>query len=237
MRKILSSVRCACDKYNLIEKNDRIAVGISGGKDSLVLLKALQLYQKFSKNNYKIVAITIDVFNRPNNFEKIKIFCEEQEIEYHIIPSNIYDIVFVDRKEKSPCSLCSKLRRGMLNTVAINFNCNKIALGHSADDMLQTFFLSMFYEGRLSTFKPKTYLSRTDITIIRPLILTEEKDIIKASKNLPILQSDCPINKHTEREHMKNILNTISSEIPSAKNRLFDAITNPQRYNLFNDFV
>ena len=233
MQKILSTMRAACDKYNLIEENDRIAVGVSGGKDSLVLIKALKMYQRFSKIKFDIVAITIDMFNN-GEFDEIKAFLKDLDIEYHIIPSNIYEIVFVERKEKSPCSLCSKLRRGMLNTNAIKLNCNKIALGHTADDVIHTFMLSMFFEGRLSSFHPKSYMSRTGITVIRPLILTDEKEIIKQAKNLPVLTSKCPANKHTKREEMKDILNIIQDKIPIAKDRLFRAITSPASYNLFD---
>lgn len=233
MQKILSTMRHACDKYNLIEENDRIGVGISGGKDSLVLIKALKMYQRFSKIKFDIVGITIDMFN-DGKFDEIKSFMEELGVEYHIIPSNIYEIVFLERKEKSPCSLCSKLRRGMLNTNAIKLNCNKIALGHTADDVIHTFMLSMFFEGRLSSFHPSSYMSRTGITVIRPLILTDEKEIIKEAKFVPVLKSKCPVDKHTKREEMKEILSFIEDKIPIAKDRLFRAITSPESYNLFD---
>ena len=233
MQKILSTMRHACDKYNLIEENDRIGVGISGGKDSLVLIKALKMYQRFSKIKFDIVGITIDMFN-DGKFDEIKEFMKELGVEYHIIPSNIYEIVFLERKEKSPCSLCSKLRRGMLNTNAIKLNCNKIALGHTADDVIHTFMLSMFFEGRLSSFHPSSYMSRTGITVIRPLILTDEREIIKESKFVPVLKSKCPVDKHTKREEMKEILSFIESKIPIAKDRLFRAITSPESYNLFD---
>ena len=236
MQKILSTMRHACDKYNLIEENDRIGVGISGGKDSLVLIKALKMYQRFSKIKFDIVGITIDMFN-DGKFDEIKAFMEELGVEYHIIPSNIYEIVFLERKEKSPCSLCSKLRRGMLNTNAIKLNCNKIALGHTADDVIHTFMLSMFFEGRLSSFHPSSYMSRTGITVIRPLILTDEKEIIKEAKKVPVLKSKCPVDKHTKREEMKEILSFIESKIPIAKDRLFRAITSPESYNLFDKDV
>lgn len=233
MQKILSTMRHACDKYNLIEENDRIGVGISGGKDSLVLIKALKMYQRFSKIKFDIVGITIDMFN-DGKFDEIKAFMEDLGVEYHIIPSNIYEIVFLERKEKSPCSLCSKLRRGMLNTNAIKLNCNKIALGHTADDVIHTFMLSMFFEGRLSSFHPSSYMSRTGITVIRPLILTDEREIIKEAKFVPVLKSKCPVDKHTKREEMKEILSFIESKIPIAKDRLFRAITSPESYNLFD---
>lgn len=235
MQRILSTLRRAVDKYNLINEGDRIAVGVSGGKDSMVLLKALKMYSRFAPYKFEVVGITIDMFNN-DGFDKVREFCKENNIEYHVVPSDIYEIVFNSREEKSPCSLCSKLRRGMLNTKALELGCNKLALGHSADDLVHTFMLSLFYEGRLSTFAPLTYLDRTGMTVIRPLILTEEKDIISVSKNLPIVKSKCPVDKKTQREYVKDILKEIKQEIPFAQDRIFGAITHPERYNLFDKF-
>ena len=233
MQRVLSFLRRACDQYNLIDDGDKIAVGVSGGKDSLALLKALKDYSRFSPKKFSVVGITIDMFN-DNSFGKIADFCKENDIEYHVVPSNIYEIVFNERKEKNPCSLCSKLRRGMLNTTAIKLGCNKLALGHSADDLVHTFMLSLFYEGRLSTFSPKSYLDRTGITVIRPLTLCDEKYIISASKNLPVTKSKCPVDKHTQREYVKDLLKHIKQEIPFAQDRIFGALTHPERNNLFS---
>ena len=234
MQKVLSFLRRACDQYNLIQNGDKIAVGVSGGKDSLVLLKALKDYSRFSPQKFEIVGITIDMFN-DNSFQNIADFCKKENIEYHVVPSNIYEIVFNERKEKNPCSRCSKLRRGMLNTTAISLGCNKLALGHSADDLTHTFLLSLFYEGRLSTFSPKSYLDRTGITVIRPLILCDEKHIISASKNLPVTPSKCPVDKHTQREYVKDLLKHIKQEIPFAQDRIFSALTHPERNNLIDE--
>jgi len=231
MQKILSSLRRAIDSYNLISDGDRIAVGVSGGKDSLVLLQALHNYSKFAPYKFEVVGITIDMFG-DSDFNKIKDFCEKETIEYHVIPSDIYKIVFEERKEKNPCSLCSKLRRGMLNTTAIDLKCNKLALGHSMDDAIHTFLLSLCYEGRISTLSPMSYLDRTGITVIRPLYLTDERDIIGASHNLPIVKSKCPVDKTTKREYVKDIIKFIEKEIPFVKDRIFGAITNPDRVNL-----
>ena len=230
-QKILSSLRRAIDSYNLINDGDRIAVGVSGGKDSLVLLEALHNYSKFAPYKFEVVGITIDMFG-DSDFNKIKEFCKENNIEYHIIPSDIYKIVFEERKEKSPCSLCSKLRRGMLNTTAIELKCNKLALGHSMDDAIHTFLLSLCYEGRISTLSPMSYLDRTGITVIRPLFLTDERDIIGASHTLPIVKSKCPVDKLTKREYVKDIIKFIQQEIPFVKERIFGAITSPERVNL-----
>ena len=144
MQRILSSLRRACDEYNLIEDGDKIAVGISGGKDSLVLLKAMALFSRFSPKKFTVVGITIDMFDGKSDFTEIKKMCDEINCEYHIVNSQIYDIVFNERKESNPCSLCSKLRRGMLNTKALELGCNKLALGHTADDLTHTFLLSLF---------------------------------------------------------------------------------------------
>jgi len=235
MQKILSLMRHAIDKYNLIQDGDRIAVGISGGKDSLILAKALKHYSKFSKEKFSVVGITIDMFNKGPNPEITK-FCEAEDIEYHVIPSNIYETVFEIRKEKNPCSLCSKLRRGMLVTAAKDFNCNKLALGHTADDVVHTFFLSMIYEGRLSSFAPLSYLDRTEMFVIRPLILTDEKWILKEAKNVPVEKSKCPMDKTSKREEIKQLIENLEKQIPISKERIFRAITSPESYNLFDKF-
>lgn len=234
MQKVLSHLRRAVEEYNLIEDGDRIAVGVSGGKDSLVLLKALANYAIFSPQKFTIIAITIDMFAGKSDFGEVKKLCEDIGVEYHIVPSDIYQIVFEERKESNPCSLCAKLRRGMLNTKAIELGCNKLALGHSADDVVHTFLLSLFYEGRLSTFLPKLYMDRTGMTVIRPLILTDEKYIKSVAKKLPVQKSLCPVDKLTKREYTKDVIKEIQKEIPFVKDRIFSAITHPERYNLFD---
>lgn len=231
MQQILSTMRKAIESYDMIASGDRIAVGVSGGKDSMVLLKALKDYSRFSEKPFEVVGLTIDMFG-DGEFNPVKEYCEKEGIEYHVIPSDIYKIVFEERKEKNPCSLCSKLRRGMLNTTAIKLGCNKLALGHSSDDMVHTFLLSLFYEGRISTLSPVSYLDRTGMTVIRPLILTDEKDIISASKQVPVIKSKCPVDKHTQREYTKDVIKGIQKEIPFVKDRIFGAITHPERLNL-----
>ena len=234
MQLILSRLRRACEQYNLINDGDKIAVGVSGGKDSLVLLKALNTFSKFSPKKFEIIAVSVDMFNGKSDFSKISLWCKENKIEYHVINSNIYEIVFEIRKEKSPCSLCSKLRRGILCSEIKKLGCNKLALGHTADDLVDTFFLSLFYEGRLSTIKHKSFMSRTGISVIRPLILTEEKDIISEAKNLPVMKSLCPEDKHTERELVRNHINNVNKGIPKAKDKVLSAILNTERYNLLD---
>ncbi len=234
MQKILGAMRKACQTYNLIEDNDKIAVGISGGKDSLTLLTALKQFQRFSDKKFSLVAIAIDLSNGENDYGDIVSYCDKIKVELHIIPSNVFEIVFDVRKEKNPCSLCANLRRGLLNSNAKLIGCNKVALGHHKDDLIETFLLSLFFEGRLSTFKPKTYLSRMDITVIRPLIYCDESEIINVSKSLPILENKCPANKHTERENAKILLKNLDKIYPNSREKIFNAIIHSERYNLFD---
>ena len=238
MQKLLSKIRRCCQEYNLIEEGDKIAVGLSGGKDSLVLLTALAQMRRFYPKKYEVVAITIDLFNGESNMEKLKEYCKQLDVEFYPVKSQIYDIVFETRKESNPCSLCAKLRRGILNNTASQIGCNKVALGHHLDDLVQTFFLSMFYEGRLSTFMPNTYLTSVNLNVIRPMLFVEENEIISVSKklNMPVMNNCCPANHKTEREHIKEIIAYIKKEIPISKDRIFKAIISPERYNLFDKF-
>lgn len=236
MQKILSKIRKACEDYDLIQDGDKIAVGLSGGKDSLVLLTALASLRKFYPKKFDVIAITIDLFNGASNCEKLREYCKSLNVEFHLIDSQIYDVVFEIKKETNPCSLCAKLRRGILNNKANELCCNKVALGHHMDDLIHTFMLSMFYEGRLSTFMPKTYLSKVNLTVIRPMIYIEEKEIVSVATkmHMPVMNNCCPANHKTEREHMKEILNYIKHEIPISKKLMFRAIISPERYNLFD---
>lgn len=238
MQKILSKIRKCCEMYSLIEENDKIAVGLSGGKDSLVLLTALALMRRFYPKKYQVIAITIDLFNGKSDCNKLEEYCKNLDVEFHKVDSQIYDVVFQARQETNPCSLCAKLRRGILNNTANALGCNKVALGHHKDDLVHTFMLSMFYEGRLSTFMPKTFLSKVNLSVIRPMILVDEKELISVSKrlNMPVMFNCCPANHKTEREHMKQISDYILKEIPISKERMFKAIISPERYNLFNEF-
>ncbi len=232
MKKILSLMRKCIDDFKMIEDGDRIAVGLSGGKDSLALATALKLYQRFSPQKFELVAIIIDLFNGQTDYSKLLDYAKSIDLECHLVPSEIYNIVFEERKESNPCSLCAKLRRGILNTEAVKLGCNKVALGHHADDLIETFFLSLFYEGRLSSFSPTTYLSRTDVTVIRPLVYVNERLIVGATKNLPIVHNCCPADKHTQRQYIKELYAHIQKEIPFVKERVHDAILHPERNNL-----
>ncbi len=226
-RRLLSYTRRAIDEYNMIEENDRIAVGISGGKDSIALLCALIELKKFYPKNFEIVAITIDMGFEGMDFSPVKKLCDDAEVEYHIVPTEIYKIIFDYRKESNPCSLCSRMRRGALHDAAKANNCNKIALGHHFDDVVETFVLNLAYEGRIGTFSPVTYLSRKDLTMIRPLIYTQEKDIkyfINKNPELPLVESTCPADKKTQREEVKAFLAEYEKKNKGLKHRILGAI-------------
>lgn len=233
LQAIIGKLHRAVTDFEMIENGDHIAVGVSGGKDSLLLLQALATYRKFGDNRFELTAITVDCTNGKSDFSQIKKFCESLNVPYIVEPSRIFEIVFDIRKESNPCSLCSKLRRGILHSTAVKHGCNKVALGHHSDDLIETFLLSMCYEGRLSTFQPKSFLDRTNITLIRPFIYATEREIAAHEKNLPVLHNPCPANHHTQREFMKKLVKQITKDIPIARDRMLAAITNPERYNLF----
>lgn len=239
MRKILGKVRRAIADYNMINDGDHIVVGVSGGKDSLALVAALANYQKFSPQKFQITAVTIDLGFNDTDLEQMKTmsnFIEGLGVKHVIEKTSIGYILFEDRKEKSPCSLCSKMRRGALNTKAIELKANKLALGHHSDDVLQTFMLSFIYEGRLSTFQPTAFMDRTEITLIRPFIYVSEEEIISTAKRneLPTVFNVCPANKLTQREYMNELIFQIDKDIPGAKDRMISAVTHPERNNLWD---
>ncbi len=236
-QQLLSPFRRAIDTYKMIKDGDHVAVGISGGKDSVTLLTLLCALRKFYPAKFEISAINIDMGldYDPQEVKALDEYCESLGTPLIHEKTDIGKILFEIRKESNPCSLCSKLRRGALNTKAIELGCNKLALGHHADDLVETFFLSLIYEGRLSTFEPITYLDRTKITVIRPLLFIEEKDITAYAKTLPTVFNPCPADKHTRREDMKNLIASIKKEVPFAKDRMLSAIYNPERNHLFDD--
>jgi tRNA(Ile)-lysidine synthase TilS/MesJ len=234
MNKILSPMRKAIEDFDMIQNGDKIAVGLSGGKDSLTLLTALSLFRKFSPIKFNLIAITIDQTDGQTDLTPLINYCRDLNVEYDIVRSQIFDIIFNQRKEKNPCSLCAKMRRGSLNNRAKELGCNKIALAHHADDLIETFFLSLFYEGRLNVFSPVTYLSNVDITTIRPLIYINENVITSISKNLPIVKNICPADHKTKREEMKKLMQNFEENIPNAKKQILNAIIHPERYHLFD---
>lgn len=237
-QKMLSVLRKGITKYNMIKNGDKIAVGVSGGKDSVTLLKLLAEYRRFSPERFDLIAISVDLNfkDNPTDFEPLKNLCSELNVEYFIEKTDIGQIVFDVRKESNPCALCSKMRKGALNSLAKEKGCNKVALGHHADDLIDTLLLSLFYEGRLSTFAPKSYLDKTDLTLIRPMIMIKEMDIISYAKNLPIVKSCCPANTFTKREYVKDVIRRIGEDIPNVRDMMFTALIHPERYNLFDKF-
>ena len=239
MRKVLGCVRRAVEDFNMIKEGDRIAVGISGGKDSLTLLKALKLYQYFSKVSYHLEAITLSMGLNDFDTSGIKEFCDELEVPYTVKHTQIGKIVFDVRKEKNPCALCAKMRRGALNNAALELGCTKVALGHHREDVIETFFLSLFYEGRFNTFAPVTYLDRKKVTVIRPLVYAPENDIKSAALrcNMPVVESTCPANGYTKRYYMKELMNLICKSIPNAREQVLTALKNPNNGNLWDPKV
>jgi len=236
MKKVLGCLRKAVEDFNMIQEGDRIAVGVSGGKDSLILLKALKLYQYFSPVKYEIEAITLTMGLDGFDLTGVQEFCKELEIPYTIRETQIGRIVFDVRKEKNPCSLCAKLRRGALHNVALERGCRKVALGHHREDVIETVFLSLFYEGRFNTFSPVTYLDRKGITLIRPLVYAPEADIIGAARRhkVPIVKNPCPMNGHSQRQYMKNLIKNIAKDIPDVQERILGALKNKDNRNLWD---
>ena len=219
--------RCAED-YHMIEPGDRVGVGVSGGKDSLVLLVLLAELQKYVP--FHLEAITIDM-GLGMDYSGIEAMCRELDVPYTIVKTEIGPIIFDYRKEKNPCSMCAKMRRGALNQALLDRNLTKLALGHHYDDAVETFLMSLLYEGRISCFQPVTKLDRTGITQIRPMLYIHEKtvDNFARSAHLPVLQNRCPADKHTKREEIKELVYTLSQTYPDLKERVFGAM---QRFPL-----
>ena len=228
MQKILGHMRKAIQRYSLISDNDRIAVGISGGKDSIVMLDGLVRLRKFIGIEYEIVGITIDPnFNgKSGNYSSVADYCSANGVEYHVIPTQIGEIVFDVRKEPNPCSLCSRMRRGALHNAAAEYKCNKIALGHNYDDAVETFIMNLFTEGRIGCFSPVSYMDDRNVHIIRPLVLAPEKDIRRAAKKLEIevVKSECPADGHTNRQKTKDFIAEMERKDHGFKDRIFGAM-------------
>lgn len=226
LQQVLSLVRRAVDDYSMIEEGDCIAVGISGGKDSLTLLYALSSLRRFYPKKFTLKAITVDLGFQNMNLEKVEEICKELDIEYRIERTDIAQIVFDERKEANPCSLCSKMRKGSLNEAIKEMGCNKVAYAHHKDDVVETMLLSLMYEGRFHTFSPVTYLDRSGVTIIRPLIYMHEADVVGFVRryDIPVVKSACPADKNTKREYAHQLMQQFNRENPGVKNRMFTAI-------------
>lgn len=226
LQQLLSYTRKAVDTYHMINEGDKIAVGISGGKDSLTLLYALSGLKRFYPNHFDLEAITVDLGFEGFDLSKIQALCDELEVPYTIVKTDIGHIIFEDRKEKNPCSLCAKMRKGAFNEKAKALGCNKLAYGHHKDDLVDTMLLSLIFEGRFHTFSPVTYLDRMDITLIRPLMYVDEADVVgfQHKYDLPVAKSPCPANGFTKREYAKNLARELNREHPGAIDRMFGAI-------------
>ena len=228
MRRIVSRVRAAVDDYKMISAGDKIAVGVSGGKDSLLLLKALCELKRFYSNEFQLVAITVDMrFGKQDgDFSQIAGLCKEYGVEYVVKPTDLYEIIFEVRKEENPCALCARMRRGILHDTAKELGCNKIALGHHLDDAAETFMMNLLLESRIGCFAPVTYLSRKDITMIRPLLYIRESEAVAATERLqlPVVESKCPANGVTKREDVKKLLKSLSAQYGDVPERIIGAM-------------
>lgn len=227
LQKLLSYARRGVDDYQMIAPNDKIAVGISGGKDSLALLYALNGLKRFYPNPFTIEAITVAVFPEMN-LEPVQMLCKKLDVPYTVVPTEIGEIVFKERKEENPCSLCAKMRKGAFNEQAKALGCNKVAYAHHKDDIVETMLMSLVFEGRFHSFSPYTYLDRMDLTVIRPLLYVPESDIIgfKNQYSLPVCKNPCPADGQTKREYIKNLVRQLNFENPGAKERMFTAVIN-----------
>ena len=238
LQQILSCTRKAVEEYQMIEEGDHIAVGISGGKDSLTLLYSLHGLKRFYPKKFYLSAITVDFGYDDFDLTPIIELCSELDIPYKVVKTNIAHILFEDRKESNPCSLCAKMRKGALNEAAKEMGCNKVAYAHHKDDIIETMLLSLIFEGRFHSFSPKTYLDRMDLTVIRPIMFIDEADVIgfKNKYALPVVKSKCPIDGHTKRQYAKEMVHQLNHENPGARSRMFTAILNgnikgwPQRF-------
>ena len=228
MQKILGYMRKAIQEFDLIHDGDRICVGVSGGKDSVILLNGLILLKRFIGIDYSLTAVTLDPgFNgETGDYSPIAELCESSGIEYHVIPTQIGEIVFNVRNETNPCSLCARMRRGALHDATLKYGCNKIALGHNFDDAVETFMMYLFTEGRIGCFSPVSYLSRKQIHLIRPLVFAPEREIRKTALKcgLPIIKSKCPADGHTNRQSMKEFLAEKEKADHGFKDRIFGAM-------------
>ncbi len=225
-QKLLSYVRRAVQDYDMIEDGDKIAVGVSGGKDSMALLCLMKTLSRFYPRSFDISALSLDMGFPGQNLDGVKRLADEIEVELITVKTEIYKIVFETRAEKSPCSLCSNLRRGALHDAAISKGIKKLALGHNREDVLETFFLNLFNEGRIAAFSPVTYLDRKDITVIRPLIYAPEKELTRfaAAENLPLAAKTCPSDGHTQRQVIKNLIESLERQNHGIKKNIFGAL-------------
>ncbi len=228
LQKLYSYARKGIDEYELIEEGDKIAVGISGGKDSLTLLYALSGLSRFYPKHFDLHAITVDLGQPGLDFGPIHKLCSDLGVPYTVVPTQIYEIIFEARREENPCSLCAKMRKGAFNEQAKALGCNKVAYAHHRDDLLETLLLSLIFEGRIHTFSPKTYWDRMGLTLIRPLLFIPEEEIVSFARKyeLPVVKNPCPADGYTKRQYAKELLSSIAHDYPGTKERMLTAILN-----------
>ncbi|MBM7855395.1 tRNA(Ile)-lysidine synthase TilS/MesJ [Desulfohalotomaculum tongense] len=235
LRWVLSEAVKAVADYKMIENGDKIAIGLSGGKDSTTLLYVLAYYQKYYPYDFEIQPIHVTMGFEDMDITPLKDFCTSLGLPLYIQPGEIGRIVFDARQEKNPCALCANLRRGALNSAAVELGCNKVALAHHLDDAIETFFMSFFYNAQLRTFSPRTYLDRTGLTIIRPFVYIPERDIIRLSKKaaVPVIDNPCPANRRTKREEAKELVTELSKRYPRLRENFINALKNFDQRNLW----
>ncbi len=226
-KDLFAKIRKASRDYGLIEENDTIAIGLSGGKDSTLLLYAMAVLKRTLPCDFNIKAVSLDL-GWGNDYTEMRAFCEKLEVPFEIIPSEIGPLIFNERKEKNPCSLCARMRRGAINGWAHDNGCNKVALGHHMDDVIETLLMSLFYEGHMQTFAPRAYLTRSDVTVIRPMVYVSEHDITKIGRQIgiPIIKNLCPADGYTTRSNIKHLLTNLQQDNPRVKERMMSAVEN-----------
>lgn len=236
MKQVLGCIRRADERFGMIKDGDRICVGVSGGKDSLLLMYGLKLYQQFCKKDYEVCGVLLDLGLIEQDFSPVAKFAEEIGVPFYILKTDIGDVVFNVRKEKRPCAMCAKMRRGALNDKANALGCNLVALGHNREDVIETFFLSLLYESRLNTFGPVTYLSKSEVTVIRPMVFLPEKNALSVAKRLelPICKPNCPVAGLTRREDMKKLIKHFLEYVPDPEQRIMNAIAHTDKYGMWD---
>jgi len=216
------------EKYEMVCPGDIIAVGVSGGKDSLALLFALSEMRRFYPVEYGLIAVSVDpcFFGKETDYGEIEALCENLNVPYYIKRTELYHIIFETRKEKNPCSLCARMRRGMLHDMCKELGANKLALGHHMDDAAETFMMNLLSGGEIGSFRPVTYLSRKDLYMIRPMIFATEREVIRAANKtgLPVIKSPCPMDKASERESVKKLLDELNRKYPSINEKITGAL-------------
>ncbi len=235
MKTTLGCIRRCDQDFDLIQPGDRVAVGVSGGKDSLLLLTALNLYRKVRHEDFELKAFMLTMGRTPPDTAAIESYAAKLGVPLTVRYTELYQILFELRREENPCALCAKMRRGMLCDLCRELGCNKLALGHHREDALETLMMSLIFEGRMHTFHPKTYLSRSDVTVIRPMVYLPEKHVLHMRKllDLPVLVNPCPANGHTKRQEMKELLGDLCRRYPNAKEMMLSALRNDAQYGLW----